>query len=336
MFELTFPILSIDGGRLGVQAALLALALDLLFGEPKWLYARVPHPIVWIGALISGLEARLRTRLHGPPGEIALGAVLVVITVMGCAIAGAFVSWLAVQSGYAWIVIGVTGSVFIAARSLHDHVAAVAQGLSQGLPEGRRAVGHIVGRDTAQLDEAGVARASLESLAENFSDGVVAPLFWFLLAGLPGLLAYKAINTLDSMIGHRNERYLYFGRAAARLDDVVNWPAARITGGLLCLAALLTPGMCGSEARRILWRDGGKHASPNAGWPEAAMAGALGVALAGPRVYGSETVAGAWIGDGNGQASAADILRGCKLYRWTCGLIVLALLLGVLLHTNGH
>jgi len=330
MFEIVFPGLTVDGWRLGVQAAFLALTLDLLFGEPKWLYARISHPIVWIGALISGLETRLYHLRFGPPEQIVLGAVLVVITVALCASAGFAITWLGAISGYGWIVAGVTGSVFLAARSLHDHVAAVADGLSQGLDQGQEAVSHIVGRDAAQLDEAGVSRAALESLAENFSDGVVAPLFWFLLAGLPGLLAYKAINTLDSMIGHRNTRYLYFGRAAARLDDAANWPAARLTAALLCLGAVLTPGVSASRAWRIMWRDSGTHASPNAGWPEAAMAGALNVALAGPRVYDGEMMAGAWIGNGGGQASAADIARGCNLYRRTCGLIALALLFAAL------
>lgn len=330
MLEFVFPIFTVDGWHLGVQAALLALVLDLLFGEPKWLYARMPHPIVWIGNLISGLEARLHRPHFGPPGQIALGAILVAVTVALCAIAGGAVAWLSGKSGYGWIVTGVVGSIFIAARSLHDHVAAVALGLSQGLPEGRVAVSHIVGRDPAQLDEAGVSRAALESLAENFSDAVVAPLFWFLLAGLPGLLAYKAINTLDSMIGHRNEHYLYFGRVAARLDDAVNWPGARIAGALLCLGAVVAPGLSAAGAWRIMRRDGGKHASPNAGWPEAAMAGALGLALTGPRIYDGKIVDGAWIGDGDGPASAADIARGCNLYRWTCGLVVLAMLLAAM------
>jgi len=280
--------------------------------------------------LISGLEARLYRPQHSAPGQLASGPVLLVITVALCAMAGAAVAWLGAFSGYGWIVSGLIGSVFIAARGLHDHVAAVAQALDQGLEQGRKAVGHIVGRDPGQLDDAGVSRAAIESLAENFSDGVVAPLFWFLLAGLPGLLAYKAINTLDSMIGHRNARYLYFGRAAARLDDLVNWPAARITGAFVCLGAVLTPGVSASRAWRIMWRDRGKHTSPNAGWPEAAMAGALGVALAGPRIYDGKPTHGAWIGDGDGQAGAGDIARGCSLYRRACGLIALALLLAAL------
>ncbi len=312
MIEFVFPI----------QAVFLALALDLLFGEPKWLYARIAHPIVWIGNLIAALE----TRLYQPHGQIFAGTVLVVVAVLTCALAGAAIAWLSAQTAYGWIVTGIVGSIFLAARSLHDHVTAVARGLSQDLETGRNAVSHIVGRDPAQLDEAGVARAALESLAENFSDGVVSPLFWFLVAGLPGLLAYKAINTLDSMIGYHNERYLRFGRVAARLDDLVNWPGARITGLLLCLGAWLMPGVRAGAAWRIMWRDRNKHASPNAGWPEAAMAGALDVALAGPRVYDGAVTDGPWLGEGGGQATADDIRRGCALYSWTCSLIVLALL----------
>ncbi|NQV61938.1 MAG: cobalamin biosynthesis protein, partial [Alphaproteobacteria bacterium] len=167
MFEIVFPGLTVDGWRLGVQAAFLALTLDLLFGEPKWLYARISHPIVWIGALISGLETRLYHLRFGPPEQIVLGAVLVVITVALCASAGFAITWLGAISGYGWIVAGVTGSVFLAARSLHDHVAAVTNGLSQGLDQGQEAVSHIVGRDPTQLDEAGVSRVALESLAEN-------------------------------------------------------------------------------------------------------------------------------------------------------------------------
>ncbi|MBT6910041.1 MAG: cobalamin biosynthesis protein CobD [Rhodospirillaceae bacterium] len=327
MFEFVFPILSHDGWSHGVQAVLLAFILDLLFGEPKWLYRHVAHPIVWIGRLISGLEAGLRKEGQSPARQINMGAVLVVVVVGLCAAVGMVLAWLGSLSDYAWIITGSIGSAFIAARSLHDHVAAVGVGLTDNLAAGRRAVGHIVGRDPENLDEAGVARAALESLAENFSDGVVAPLFWFLVAGLPGLLAYKAINTLDSMIGHRNERYLYFGRIAARLDDVVNWPGARITGLLLCLAALITPGSRAGRGWKVMWRDHGGHASPNAGWPEGGMAGAIGVALAGPRMYQGETVEGAWLGAG--EAAVGDIPRGCRLYRWTCGLIVAILIAGV-------
>ena len=332
MLEPVFPILTFDGWRLGIQAVFLAFALDLLFGDPKFVYARISHPVVWIGGLISVLEARLRPRRfagHGQTLQIGLGAVLVVITVGISAGAGGVIAWLCAKTEYGWIITGIVGSVFIAGRSLHDHVGDVGRSLSRSLDDGRSAVSHIVGRDPAGLDEAGVSRAALESLAENFSDGVVAPLFWFLLGGLPGLLAYKAVNTLDSMIGHRDARYLYFGRFAARLDDVANWPAARLAGILLCIGALLSPGARISDGWRVMWRDANKHGSPNAGWPEAALAGALGLALAGPRSYDGAVTDGAWMGDGRPQATAADISRGCILFRWSCGAIGLGLLISM-------
>lgn len=330
MLEPVIPILAIVGWYFSVQAVFLAFALDLLFGDPKFLYARIAHPVVWIGRLISVLEAPLRSPNHRPAIQIAMGAILVVITVVISALAGGVIAWLCTMTDYGWIITGVIGSVFIAGRSLHDHVADVGRGLSRSLHDGRDAVGRIVGRNPDTLDDAGVSRAALESLAENFSDGVVAPLFWFLLGGLPGLLAYKAINTLDSMIGYRNAKYLYFGRAAARLDDVVNWPAARISAAFLCIGALMTPGASGSKAWRVMWRDADKHASPNAGWPEAAMAGALGLALVGPRTYGDKVIESAWMGDGRSQATAADIPRGITLFRMSCGVMALVLLVAVL------
>jgi adenosylcobinamide-phosphate synthase len=330
MLEPVFPFLAVDGWRLSVQAVFLAFALDLLFGDPKFLYGRIAHPIVWIGGLISALEGRLRSPGQSQTMQIALGAILATIIIAISAFAGLAIAWAGALTDYGWIVTGVIGSIFIAGRGLHDHVADVGLGLSQSLNAGRMSVSLIVGRDPESLDESGVSRAALESLAENFSDGVVAPLFWFLLGGLPGLLAYKAVNTLDSMIGHRDAGYLYFGRFAARLDDVVNWPASRIAAMLLCTGALLTPAASGSGGWRVMWRDAGKHGSPNAGWPEAALAGALALALAGPRHYGETVTAGAWMGDGGSQANAADIARGCALFRWTCGVIAVALGMAVL------
>jgi adenosylcobinamide-phosphate synthase len=325
MLEPVFHILALDGWIITVQAVLLAYVLDWIIGDPKWLYARISHPVVLIGGLISALEARLWHAQHSPDRQIIAGLVLVTITIGICFALSATLVWLLAGNSFGWIVIGFIGFLFIAARDLQDHVAAVAKGLGQSLAEGRHAVSQIVGRDPAQLDEASVSRAACESLAENFSDGVVAPLFWFLLAGLPGLVCYKAINTMDSMIGHRNDRYLYFGRVAARLDDVVNWPASRITGLLICLAALFVKGASAFDAWHSIRRDAGKHTSPNAGWPEAALAGALGLALAGPRTYGNEVVAGAWMGDGRTDATAHDISRGIGVYRAACLLIGLGL-----------
>ncbi len=217
----------------------------------------------------------------------------------------------------------IIASTLLAQRSLHDHVAQVATALDQhGLDAGRAAVSHIVGRDPQSLDEAGVARAAIESLAENFSDGVVAPAFWLAVAGLAGGAAYKAINTADSMIGHRTPRYAAFGFAAARLDDLVNLPASRLAALLLVAAAAMTSRKAAAEAWRAVVRDAAHHRSPNAGYPEAAMAGALGLSLAGPRVYGGTEVADALMGNGRRDATAADIRAALALYRRADALLI--------------
>jgi adenosylcobinamide-phosphate synthase len=209
-------------------------------------------------------------------------------------------------------------------------VQAVARGLGEGLDQARAAVAQVVGRDPESLDAPGVARAAVESLAENFSDGVVAPVFWFLVAGLPGLAAYKAVNTLDSMIGHRDARHRAFGKAAARLDDVVNWLPARLAGLIYVAAAALLPGARAGRAWTAMWRDAPKHRSPNAGWQEAALAGALGFALAGPRRYGDEIVEDPWMGDGRRELTAADLGRALRLYL-AAGLLLAGLVAGVAL-----
>lgn len=212
--------------------------------------------------------------------------------------------------------LAVLASTLLAQRSLHDHVAAVAEALETGgLEAGRRAVSMIVGRDPDRLDEAGVSRAAIESLAENFSDGVTAPAFWLGLLGLPGIVLYKAINTADSMIGHRNPRHEAFGWAAARLDDLVNLPASRLSAGLIIAAAALDGPEPARRAWRCVRRDARRHRSPNSGWPEAAMAGALGLRLAGPRVYGTVLVADAFMGEGRIEAHAGDIRAALRLYR---------------------
>jgi adenosylcobinamide-phosphate synthase len=211
----------------------------------------------------------------------------------------------------------------IAQRSLHRHVADVAVTLGQGdITAARLAVSHIVGRDTAALDAAGISRAAIESLAENFSDGIVAPVLWLAIAGLPGAALYKAINTADSMIGHRTPRHAAFGWAAARLDDLVNLPASRLSALLLVVAAALHKEASAPAAWRAVWRDAARHRSPNAGYPEAAMAGALGLALAGPRVYGGVPVEDAVMGNGRRDAGAADIVRALALYRWADALLI--------------
>ena len=248
-----------------------ALLLDAILGEPDWLWRRLPHPAVLLGKLVGALDEHLNT------GALlrARGVVAVVILIMVAGAIGLIIA--ALPFGPVFEIIA--AAILLAQRSLADHVTAVADGLDAGLADGRGAVAHIVGRDTAALDESGVARAAIESAAENFSDGIVAPVFWFLIAGLPGMLIYKAINTADSMIGYRTERHRDFGWAAAHLDDLVNLPASRLSAVLLAIG----PGM--AKALAVTWRDAGLHRSPNAGWPEAAMAARLGVALAGPRVY---------------------------------------------------
>jgi adenosylcobinamide-phosphate synthase len=212
--------------------------------------------------------------------------------------------------------------ILLAQRGLYEHVAVVALALEHGgLTAGREAVRHIVGRDPLRLDDHGVARAAIESLAENFSDGVVAPVFWYLLFGLPGLLAYKMANTLDSMIGHRTLRYRAFGFASARFDDLLNFLPARLSGTLLAIAAIFVGDGNAGRAFATMLRDAKKHHSPNAGWPEAAMAGALGLALAGPRDYAEERVEDAWIGGGTPMARPADIARALRLYAVACLLL---------------
>jgi adenosylcobinamide-phosphate synthase len=302
----------------------LALAIDAALGWPARLYARIGHPVTWMGALIAAVERRWN---RGGPARRRTAGVLCVLVVTGAAALPAAAAQ-ALLPGGAWGVIlgAVLAWPLIAARSLHDHVSAVARPLAAGdLAGARTAVSMIVGRDPARLDEAGVARAALESLSENASDGVVAPLFWGAVAGLPGIAAYKAINTMDSMIGHRNDRYEDFGKAAARLDDLVNLIPARLTGLAIALA-----GGRPVEALRVMARDARRHRSPNAGWPEAAMGGALGIRLSGPRVYGDRVAEEPWLNAGAPDPSPADLARGLALYvraMILCGAGLLALAL---------
>ena len=288
--------------------ATLALVIEAAAGYP--LYSLIGHPVTWMGALLSALEARLN---RGAPRRLAGAATLAVL------LAAAILPARALQDllGDDWLgrlALAALASSLIAQRSLFAHVKAVADALDlQGLDCGRRAVAMIVGRDPLALDEAGVARAAIESLAENFSDGVVAPLFWLVVAGLPGAAAYKAANTADSMIGHRNARYADFGYAAARFDDLINLPASRLAALWLYAASGFDAGV-----RLAVRRDARAHRSPNAGWPEAAMAGALGLKLAGPRVYGGEVVSDAYMGDGRRAASSADIRAALRLYVRAC------------------
>jgi adenosylcobinamide-phosphate synthase len=248
---------------------LVALLLDAALGEPDWLWSRLPHPAVLMGRLIAGADARLNT---GRDGRFR-GVLVMVVLGLGALALGAMLASLG------WVVEAVLAAILLAQRSLVEHVRAVAVALRSGLPEGRAAVAMIVGRDTARLDRSGVTRAAIESGAENFSDGVLAPAFWFVIGGLPGLLLYKITNTADSMIGYRTPRHLDFGWAAARFDDLLNWVPARLSAVVILIAA----GRPGDWP--LVLRDAPLHRSPNAGWPEAAMAASLNVALSGPRSY---------------------------------------------------
>ena len=313
---------------------LASLGIDMIVGDPQLLYRHLAHPVVLIGRLIEFGDRTLNTADAAPAKAIASGALLVII-VLGLASTAAIL----VHAGLANVAGGeyieaLLASTLIAFRSLFDHVRAVALALEKGLGAAREAVVHIVGRDPNSLDEAAVARAAIESTAENFSDGVLAPIFWGVLLGLPGMAAYKAINTLDSMIGHRTPRHLYFGRFAARLDDILNWFPARVSGVLFCAAAALAAGADSRQAWISMLRDARKHRSPNAGWPEAALAGALGIALAGPRHYAGERVDDAWIGIHSGDSehhtvTAVDIHRALRLYL-IAGAVLTALLAIVL------
>jgi adenosylcobinamide-phosphate synthase len=299
---------------------LLALLIDAVVGDPDSLYRAIPHPAVVFGRVIDWLDRALNDDTDRPGLQRFWGIVALVFLAGGALTIGWILETVLWLVPLGWAIEAVLMSTLIAQNSLYLHVAAVAKGLEVGgLEGGRDAVQHVVGRDPDRLDEPGVARAALESLAENFSDAVTAPIFWALLLGLPGILAYKVVNTADSMIGHRSERHEHFGWATARFDDLLNYLPARIAGLALCGAALLLPGGGARAAWEAMRRDAKRHRSPNAGWPEAAMAGALGVALAGPRVYDGEIVDDAWMGaGGRAAATAADIRRGLRLFVIAC------------------
>jgi adenosylcobinamide-phosphate synthase len=301
---------------------LMALALDAAVGDPEWLYRAIAHPAALAGRLVDWLDQSLNNLADSPAMQRFWGIVAMLFLVGGALTIGWAIVALLSLVPLGWVVEAVLMSTLIAQNGLYRHVSAVATGLDQaGLAGGRDAVQHVVGRDPETLDEAGVARAALESLAENFSDAVTGPVFWALLLGLPGILAYKVINTADSMIGHRTARYEFFGWAAARLDDLLNLVPARLAGAALCAAAFLLSREQGRAAWQAMLRDARKHHSPNAGWPEAAMAGALDLALAGPRVYDGEVVDDAWMGvGGRTDPGAADIRRGLRLYVIACGI----------------
>ncbi len=297
--------------------------LELVFGYPERVVRAIGHPVIWIGKLIDMLDRALNHAGHTAARRKRLGVVALVLLVAVVWLAASLVQGLLLQLSFGIVLVAILASTLLAQRSLAAHVAAVADALEgEGLEAGRRAVSMIVGRDPERLDEAAVCRAAIESLAENFSDGVVAPAFWLTAGGLPGAAAYKAVNTADSMIGHKNERHGAFGWAAARFDDLINLPASRLTALLVVAAASLLPGANPGEAWRAVRRDARHHRSPNAGWPEAAFAGALGLAIAGPRHYGGVLTQDPTIGQGRREATPADIRRALALYRIADALLI--------------
>ena len=307
---------------------LLALALDWLIGDPRWL----PHPVRLLGHAIATLDRKLNRPERGEQARLIRGLISALALTVIAAGLGLTVHRLVALVPYGWAIELVLVAIMLAQRDLFDHVRRVARALARdGLAAGRRAVAHIVGRDVEALDEHGVSRAAIESCAESYADGVVAPAFWYLVLGLPGLFAFKAISTMDSMIGHETPRHRAFGMVAARLDDAANFLPARLAGVLLCLAALAAPKASPRQAFRIMIRDHAKHRSPNAGWPEAASAGALGLALLGPRRYGAETENAPWLGDGRARATADDIRRALVLYVAACALLAALVALVALL-----
>jgi adenosylcobinamide-phosphate synthase len=309
-------------------ALAIAVLADAIVGDPAWAYRRMPHPIVFIGQVIAWADRSFNRETASGPARRRAGLAVCIALTLGAALMGlaAQVLLLALPGGPLWL--GLLMSTLIAQKSLFSHVADVAKAMElSGVEGGRIAVARIVGRDPDALDEAGIARAAVESLAENFSDGIVAPIFWGLVLGLPGMLAYKTINTMDSMIGHKTPRHIDFGRAAAKLDDLVNLPASRLSALLLILASLVQRGAHAAAAWRAVRRDARRHKSPNAGWPEAAMAGALGLAIAGPRRYHGVLVSDPWMNDGGRwQLKAADIRTSLALYWRACAVLGLVVL----------
>ena len=304
-----------------------ALLIERFAGYPQPLFDRISHPVVWIGKLIDWLDKQLNVQgVSAQEGRLR-GAVAVAILLAAAFLPTYYLSRMLTHWPLGWLAEALLATTLIAQKSLKDHVLAVHDGLGRSLAEGRQKVSMIVGRDPAQLDEPGVAKAALESLAENASDGIVAPVLWYALLGLPGIAMYKALNTADSMIGHKSEKYQWFGWAAARLDDVVNLPASRLTGYLFAAAE---PSRF-KDIVAVMRRDAPKHQSPNAGWPEAAMAAALGVRFGGPRSYNGEMIDLPYIGDGRDNITRDDIKRGLRVLSRAMWLLSFAMLLVALL-----
>lgn len=316
-----------------VLIAFIALLFERLIGYPNWLYSLIRHPVVWVGWIILLLDKLLNKPSHSSETRKLNGALaLLFLLFITLALAMLFTSFTRSFTGGP-LIEALIASSLLAQKSLYTFVKAVADALDVSLAAGREAVRHIVGRDPDALSESEISKAAIESLAENTSDGVIAPLFWMALFGIPGALIYKSINTADSMIGYKSEKYWAFGWAAAKLDDVVNYPASRLTAMLLIASATCSRKWTGKEAIRAMSRDAPHHVSPNAGWPEAAMAGGLGITLGGPRAYQNQPVDLATMGHGRTHLTSGDVRSALKLYSRTLtltALILFAILLGSL------
>lgn len=290
----------------------VALVLDAIFGEPKWLWSRVPHPVSLIGKCIDYFDDRFNT--EDEPKE--KGVFTILALVCGAIVIGYIIKFIP-----DWGVLEAIGAaILLSHKSLCEHVSKVAEAMKNDLGSARDAVGMLVGRNTSEMDEPAIARAAIESGAENFSDGVIAPAFWFLLFGLPGILAYKVVNTADSMIGYKNDKYKNFGWAAAKLDDLLNWIPARISGALICLAHL------SKEAWNVMLRDASSHRSPNAGWPESAMAAVLDIALAGPRMYDGKMQDFNWLNYQGEKTATVDHIQNAVHSLWQTWFVVTAII----------
>ena len=314
--------IGLAGGPTGFDPLILllaALVFEALVGEARLIFRFVPHPVRLIGGAVEFADRKLNREARSEMDRAIRGGIAALVVAAACFVVGSAVAWLSRVHPWGALVELLLLVSLVTQRGLYVRVRAVGAALDgQGLEGGRAAVAHIVGRDTGALDGPGVARAALESCAENFCDGVVAPVFWYVLFGFPGLLVYKAVNTMDSVIGYRTPRHRAFGFVAARTDDILNLIPARLAGLFLVIATVFTPTARPGAALRVLLRDAGKHRSPNAGWTEGAMAGALGLALAGPRTYGGQSDPDPWIGDGRAKATVRDIRRGLYVYAVGC------------------
>ena len=307
---------------------ILAIIVDAVAGDPRWLYSRIPHPIVIIGHQIELFDRFFNRAHYSPVTRKLLGVISVLIIVSSAWLVGWLIAWSCNQVSFGVLLQALIVSIFLAQNSLYQHVASVAKACkADDLIDARSQISHIVGRDPNSLDQRAIGRAAIESLSENFSDGVVAPIFWYVVGGLPALIAYKALNTSDSMIGYLTDKYADFGWCAARFDDAANFIPARLSAFIITIAAFIIPSATGKSAFTTAIRDAKKHRSKNAGWPEAAMAGALGIKIAGPRNYDGILVEDAWMGDGIANVDASHIFMALRIYCVACILNVFWLIL---------